>query len=690
MKQRWLCALAAAIVLGLIPSAGLAWGQPEESLRLGGPAGLGQGTPDPKLVVTGQIVLTHDGQRAQLRVTATIEPGWYIYSVTQPPGGPVRTRIRLDPSDDYEVAGDWQADPAPVKKKSEAFDGLTVETQSGKVTWTAPVRLNPSVDPSRLTISGAVFAQRCDQDTCLPPRNFRFTAKVEPAAAEASAGPVRGGAHAPSSESARAEPVVPPSGPSPSASAFDPDQLKAHLQRERDETNLASQMLLGFLGGILLNFMPCVLPVIGLKLMSFLAQAGRSRIEALMLNVWYSLGLLSVWLLLGTLGVVFSLGLGEIFRYQGFNVVLAAVVFAMALSFLGVWEIPIPGFAGGGRAVAMAQREGLVGAFSKGILTTLLATPCVGPLMGSAVAWSVRQPPAVTYLVFASVGLGMASPYLAIGAFPKLIRFLPKPGAWMDTFKNVMGFVLLGTVVYLFTFLEATYLAPSFGLLVAVWAACWWIARTPLTAPIHARLCSWAEAAAFLGVAWIVLFPGIDEMIPGRYSFGGVHDVMKARFDRLIEQRVAARTGSGDRPPQAPSPESAAGAPQHGLPWQPFTTRADFERLLAAGNTVLVDFTADWCPTCKTLEALVLNTQDVRAAVQRHGVVTLQADWTYEAPEVTALLDLLGARQVPTLAIFPADRPNEPIVFRSGYTVQRVVEALEKAPSAKPAATVMR
>ncbi|MCR4416022.1 MAG: protein-disulfide reductase DsbD N-terminal domain-containing protein, partial [Thermoguttaceae bacterium] len=188
MKQRWWCALAAATVLGLMLLAELALGQQEDSLRLGGPAGLGRGTPDPKLAVTGRIVLANDGQRAQLLVSATIEPGWYIYSITQAPGGPVRTRIRLDPSDDYELAGDWQADPAPVKKKSEAFDGLTVETHSGKVTWAAPIRFNRSVDPSRLKISGAVFAQRCDQDTCLPPRNFAFTARVEAAAAGDSTG----------------------------------------------------------------------------------------------------------------------------------------------------------------------------------------------------------------------------------------------------------------------------------------------------------------------------------------------------------------------------------------------------------------------------------------------------------------------------------------------------------------------
>lgn len=670
---------------------------------------------DPKLDVTAYFTVSPGGKSGHLYVTATLPEGWYIYSLAQPAGGPIRTRIRLEDSDAFELAGQWTSDTPPHRKKSEAFEGLMVETHEGRVTWSVPIRLR-AADPAALRINGSVFAQRCNADTCLPPRSFPFTAELRhegsapgpkqsqlPSRAEAppppTAAPPKEGSSSPFpkphsatdawadsrwADSGESAPAAAAAATAPAArESFDPEQLRANIARQKDRTTLVQAIGFGLLGGLILNIMPCVLPVIGLKILSFMEQAGRNRLEALMLNVWYSLGLLLVWLLLATLVVAAQLGLGEIFQKPGFNVVLAAVVFAMALSFLGVWEVPIPGFAAGGGVARLAEREGLAGALAKGVLTTILATPCVGPFMGSAVAWSISQPPAVTYAVFASVGLGMASPYLVIGAFPSLIRFLPKPGAWMVTFQNVMGFVLLGTVVYLLTFLEISYVVPTVGMLVAVWAACWWIARTPLTAPLGAKLRSWGEAAAWLGVAWLMLFPGMDEMFSGRWAFGGLHDVMKARLDRLVEQRASA--GVAGR-----ASNEGRHARGEELPWQPFTTRAEFKKLLDAGHTVLVDFTADWCATCKTLEAAVLNTAEVREAVRRNGVVTVQADWTHEAPEISAMLDLLGGRQVPTIAIFPAGRPNEPIIFRGGYTKQRLLEALEQAGPSRSPATAMR
>jgi len=662
---------------------------------------------DPKLEVSGHFTLTGDGKAGRLYVTATLPEGWYIYSMTQPAGGPIPTRIRLDPSDAFELAGEWTPDVPPHRKKSEAFNGLLVETHEGRVTWSVPIQLRTS-DPTKARIAGSVFAQRCNADTCLPPRNFPFTAELR---REESGGlpPATGPsvpAEAPGTAGAGDRGGTP-------GESFDPEQLRANIARQKDRTTLAQAILFGLLGGVILNVMPCVLPVIGLKILSFMDQAGRNRLEALMLNVWYSAGLLLVWLLLATLVVVAQLGLGEIFQKPGFNVVLAAVIFAMALSFLGIWEVPIPGFAASGGMSRLAEREGVAGALAKGVLTTILATPCVGPFMGSAVAWSISQPPVITYAVFASVGLGMASPYLLIGAFPSLIRFLPKPGAWMVTFQNVMGFVLLGTVVYLFTFLEPSYVVPTVGLLVAVWAACWWIARTPLTAPVGAKARAWAEAAAFVGVAWLLLFPGLDEMVSGRWAFSGLHDVMKARLNRLVDQRAAAQVAEARKlEAMGASGVSAALRPEEPqglqdlknkgnaktglagkdeeLRWQPFTTQAEFKKLLDAGHTVLVDFTADWCATCKTLEAAVLNTTEVREAIRRNQVVPVQADWTHEAPEISAMLDLLGGRQVPTIAIFPAGRPNEPIIFRGGYTKQRILEALEQAGPSRSPTTAMR
>ena len=230
-----------------------------------------------------------------------------------------------------------------------------------------------------------------------------------------------------------------------------------------------------------------------------------------MLNVWYCLGLLSIFWLLATLASAASLGLsqeslgwGEQFNYDGFTIPLLCVVFAMGLSFLGVWEIPIPGLAGSGRAAELAQQEGMGGAFFKGVITTILATPCSGPGLATALTWSATKPPQLVYLVFTFMGLGMALPYLVIGAFPRLIRFIPKPGAWMDTFKQLMGFVLMGTVVYMFTLLQPERVIPTLALIFALWAGCWWVGRTERWPDFAAKLRAWAGAAAFVAlIGWL-------------------------------------------------------------------------------------------------------------------------------------------------------------------------------------------
>jgi len=265
----------------------------------------------------------------------------------------------------------------------------------------------------------------------------------------------------------------------------------------KDSTSLAVILLFALLAGFLLNFMPCVLPVVGLKVMSFVEQSGESRGRMFLLNLSYSAGLISVMLVLASLAVFAGLGWGEQFSSAGFNITLAAFVFAFALSFLGVWEIPIPGLVGTIASSGSAQSEGYIGAFLKGTLSTVLATPCSGPFLGSALTWAVTQSAHLTYLVFAAVGLGMASPYLLIGLFPRLAGFLPKPGNWMVTFKQLMGFVLLATVVYLMSFMSIPSVVPTVLLLLGVGIGCWRLGsvvlmgtrRQPLPAVHHDRKC---------------------------------------------------------------------------------------------------------------------------------------------------------------------------------------------------------
>ncbi|HEY2826578.1 MAG TPA: thioredoxin family protein, partial [Pirellulales bacterium] len=369
----------------------------------------------------------------------------------------------------------------------------------------------------------------------------------------------------------------------------------------------------------------------------------RSRV--LVLNLWYTLGLLSVFLVLATLACGASLGLrsqnlswGEQFSSTTFNIVMSAVVFVMALSFLGVWEIPIPGFVGSGKAVEAASHEGAAGAFAKGVLSTVLATPCSGPLLGSVFGFTLQQSPGVIYAIFGAIGLGMASPYLVIGAFPQLIRLLPKPGAWMDTFQHIMGFVLLGTVVFLFTFLARDYVVPTFGMLVGLWAACWWIGHVPLTAELGRKLITWAQGAV---VAVAAGYASFALLLP--------HDAL--------------------------------------LPWQPFSPAA-LAKLRSEGKTVMVDFTADWCLTCKTNLKFAINTPGVLDVIKSNDVVPLLADWTDGSQEIKDVLTSLQSNSIPVVAIFPGDRPNEALVLRDLISQSRLLDALRQAGPSQSAAAL--
>ncbi len=446
------------------------------------------------------------------------------------------------------------------------------------------------------------------------------------------------------------------------------------------ETSLAVALAYAFLGGLILNIMPCVLPVIGLKIMAFVQQSGESRGKIFAMNLWYSLGLIFVFLVLATVLAVWNVGWGQQFGNELFAITMAVVVFAMGLSFLGVWEIPIPGFVGGGKANELAAKEGPAGAFFKGAITTVLATPCSGPGIAIALGYCTGKPIGFVYLIFTMLGLGMASPYLIIGANPKLIRFLPKPGMWMETFKQIMGFVLMATVIYLLSFIGWVSILPTLTLLLGLAGAFWWIGRTSITAEFQVKLRAWLVGAAFACLMGLYAFGG--KMTIGGYEFTGLRNVMQHRLDKFVVLNVdefITQQGSqlGVSDPLLASPELTQHVEE--IHWIPFTEKR-LQHLIDENRTVMIDFTADWCLTCKALETTVLNTQDVRDALRENGVVTLLADWTKGDPKISKTLEALaGSKQVPVLAIFPAGRPDDRIVLLGGYTKATVLEKLREA-----------
>jgi thiol:disulfide interchange protein len=382
--------------------------------------------------------------------------------------------------------------------------------------------------------------------------------------------------------------------------------------------------------------MPCVLPVLAIKVLSFVQQAGESRSRILSLNVVYSLGVVAVFLTLATLTVGTRLGLsfvgdfswGGLFQQTRFNLVMACVVFAMGLSLLGVFEIPVPGMVGS--AAGGQQQEGFLGAFLTGIFATLLATPCTGPFMGTALGWSFRQPTLIVYLVWGVMGLGMASPYLLLGVFPQFVKWLPKPGTWMIRFKEFSGFVLLGSVIFIVSFTDKKFTIPVLVMLLGVSLGLWMIGNLyDINSHIRHKMTVRVIAATLtLLIGW----------------FG----------------------------------YSLAGESEYRLPWEPFSD-AKVTALLKENKTVLIDFTADWCNNCHWNEYFALNTKATQELVKQNGIIPLQADFTSQSAEIKRWLLKFQQIGVPLTVIFPAGRQNEPIVLTGVYTQSELIGKLKEA-----------
>ena len=296
----------------------------------------------------------------------------------------------------------------------------------------------------------------------------------------------------------------------------------------------------------------------------------------------------------------------------------------------------------------MTEKEGPVAAFLKGILTTVLATPCTGPFLASASAWAVKQPTWVTFSVFGMLGLGMASPYLLIGAFPNLVRFLPKPGMWIGNLQEDHGPGAAGHCG-----LAANVPAPSDGR--ADCRAAGGAGRhlldhliSPHESQLPGQNTGWLVATVWTLFAIFISFTWLHR------------GVMLPRFER---NWTVAKSVDG--------------------PWQPFTLAGLGEKTLVEGRTVLVDFTADWCATCKTFEMAVLETEEVHSAIESANIVTMRADYTNRPPEIGQTIKALNGNGVPIIAIFPADDPYRPIVFLNGYTKNGLIQAIADAQEAE-------
>jgi len=367
---------------------------------------------------------------------------------------------------------------------------------------------------------------------------------------------------------------------------------------------------------------------VSIKVLGLVQQAGESRRRAIGMSVAFAVGMMTVFLTLAVLAILFGLGWGEQFQSQAFLVVMIAIVFAFSLSLFGIFEMGMPPV---GALATHAAREGLGHAFLKGILATLLATPCSGPFLGSTLAWTLTQPPLTVLLIFMTLGCGMSAPYVVLSAHPALLKRLPRPGEWMETFKHAMGFLLLATVVYLMVSLNQQFLLLTIVLLFCVALGGWIWGRFSLRA---------ATARGRL----LVLAAALLVIIGGAYlSFHTLRGMLSTAD---VEKSGA-------------------------LTWEPFDPVRVLQYQLE-GRSILLDFTADWCPNCKFNEIRVYNSPAIRRQLCQKQVVTMKADLTREGPSsemLRRLMKQLGARSIPFLAVFPGNQPWTP------YTLHDLVDA---------------
>ena len=411
---------------------------------------------------------------------------------------------------------------------------------------------------------------------------------------------------------------------------------------------LAFALLFALIGGLLLNLMPCVFPVIGLKVLSFARHAGAQRIDAQRGALAFSAGVVASFLLLAALLLGLraageSVGWGFQLQSPVFVAAMALLFVAIALNFAGVYEFGVRMTQLGAVEPDALERHPVIGSFGAGVLAVLVATPCSAPFMGSALGYTLGRPAPEVLAVFGALGTGMALPYLVLGYFPAALRWLPRPGRWMESFKQFLAFPMLLTVAWLL-----------------------WVLG--LQAGVNAVLAASAGAVMVALAAWLY----------GRFVQGGAKSkrpvALAAALASLVAGLWVGLPATADSPAGgaagAPGGQSAATASS----WEPWSEQA-VVTALAAGRPVFVEFTAAWCVSCQVNKTLVLDREPVIGQMQRRGVLRLRADWTNRDPEITAALARHGRNGVPLYLLYVPGEPAPrvlPEILTSGIVLEAV------------------
>lgn len=485
--------------------------------------------------------------------------------------------------------------PPGLDRTDEFFGDVSVYYDEADIT------LVPKGSPQRAVLT--VTSQGCaDAGLCYPPRTQQFEVDfVSAAVAETTSAPQR-----------RGQPLSP-----------------AETATGATVGTLLYMLLLAFVGGIILNLMPCVFPILSLKVFAFARAEPQERHRH---GWWYTAGVVASFLLVAAVLVALqqagrAIGWGFQLQSPGFVIALAYLFIAMGLSLSGLVH-----FGGNLMNVGnnLAQQGGNTGSFFTGVLAVLVASPCTAPFMGTALGFALTQPPAIGLVVFAALGFGMASPLLLLSYSPAARRLMPSPGPWMETLKQALAFPLYATALWLF-----------------------WVAGRQTGVD--------TMTMALLGALLLAL--GMWLWGPGTFRKG-------AAAVALLLAVVSA--GWRGEPPSADG-QLADGR----VAWSP----AAVAEARASGRPVFVDFTADWCITCLANERTVLHTKDAKERFDARDVVYMVADWTNHDADIADFLADMGRSGIPLYLLYPADQGTAPLVLPQLLRKQHLIDALAQLPS---------
>jgi len=585
---------AALVVLGLLVLATGARAQPLRPEKA-------------KISVLADRTAYAAGSNARVGARVTIEKDWHVNSHQPTLDYLIPTVLKL------ELPAGWPQETVrypTAKMRTFAFADKPLSVYDGEVAIVSQIRIPPGTAAGAYPVHAGLRYQACNRSTCLPP----VTTKAD---LTLTVGP----------------------GGTPVESPLFAASAGAGAEEEKDGAALPPGVLLmlgiAVLGGLILNAMPCVLPVLSLKVFGLVRSAAHGRAEVVRGGLATAAGIfVSFWAMalaaIAARAAGAAVGWGVQFQRPGFVAVLAVVVVLFCLNLWGLFEIHLPQWAS--RVGGTGPREGAAGHFFSGLFATLMATPCSAPFLGTAIGFALAQKAGIILAIFTGVGFGMALPYLLLAAAPGTARFLPRPGAWMDTVRGAMGFLLAAAAVWLFYVLSAQ-MSPErvafiqLGLLAL--ALFTWMRHRGIKGPTLRLAAGAGMAAAVAGVIFLAA--------------------------------------------TAP-PHMTSGKTEGLIAWTPFD-RAKAESLAAAGQLVFVDVTADWCFTCKVNEQLVLETPEVAGAFQRHNVVAMKADWTNRDDQVGDFLAAHGRYGIPFYLLY---RPGKtPHVFSELLNKETLVSEVE-------------